>query len=48
MLTVKLLVISFIKRIPYLLHKLVIEIEIMKHGKSHSKCFASLEEMAYV
>ena len=43
---IKLLVFSLIKSIAYFLHKLIIEIEIMKNGKTHSKCLASLEKMA--
>ena len=43
--SVKFLGSSLVKRISYLLHKIVIEIEVMKNCKAHAKSLLSLKEM---
>jgi hypothetical protein len=45
---VEFLVSALVKSISDLLHKVIIEIEIMKNRKAHTKGFAGLEEMTDV
>ena len=45
---IKLLVSALVECFADLFHKLVVEIEVMKHGKAHSEAFLCLEKMADV
>ena len=47
-LMVKFLESALIKCLTNFLHKLVVEIEVMKHRKTHSKCLTGLEKMSDV
>ena len=42
---IKLLESSLVKRPSYLFHKVVIEVKIVKNGKTHTKCLACLEKV---
>ena len=37
-----------VESIPYLLHKLVIEVEIMKNAKTHTESFLCLNKVSYI
>jgi len=41
-------ILALVKSIAYLLHKFVIEVEIMKYGKAHSESLTRFEEVSYV
>ena len=41
---IKFLISAFIQRFAYLFHQIVVEIEIMKHGKAHTEHFIRLED----
>ena len=45
---IELLKAPFVKSVSYLLHKLIVEEEVMKYCETHSKGFLSLKKMAYV
>lgn len=45
---VEFLVFALIESVADLLHKLVIEIKVMKNAKTHSERFLSLKEMSYI